>query len=116
VVELVAAQARLTPDGVAAESDGVCLSYQGLCTGADRLAWRLRAMGVNVGSLVGPCLEPGPELVLAVLGAMGIEIPLGAVFDGRTIKGQAISLLSAFAEEQQEEVFSVRDELDKAQG
>ncbi|TYR63265.1 non-ribosomal peptide synthetase [Streptomyces parvus] len=77
--ELVAAQARQRPDAVAVEFDGRKLTYAELVTGANRLAWRLRAAGVRDGDLVGVCVERSldlPVVLLAVLTAGAAYVPL----------------------------------------
>ncbi len=79
VHELFAAAAARTPDAPAISFRGSTVTYAGLERGADRLARRLRALGVGPESRVGLCLERTPELVaamLAVLRAGGAYVPL----------------------------------------
>jgi amino acid adenylation domain-containing protein len=77
--DLVAAQARRTPDATALVGGGESLTYAQLEARADRLARRLRALGVGPEVRVGVCLERSCEAVvalLAVLKAGGAYLPL----------------------------------------
>ena len=65
---LVERQARRTPDAIAVESGDVRTTYRELTARADRVARRLRAHGAGPDSLVGVCLDRGPELAAALLG------------------------------------------------
>ncbi|MEU0171620.1 amino acid adenylation domain-containing protein [Streptomyces iakyrus] len=76
---LVAEQARLHPDAVAVEFGTAHLSYRQLDARANQIAHALVAAGVRRGSLVGVCLERGPDAVAALLGvwkAGGGYVPL----------------------------------------
>ncbi|WP_162876944.1 non-ribosomal peptide synthetase, partial [Pseudomonas viridiflava] len=76
---LFEAQVARTPDAVALESAGVCLSYRQLNEAANRLAHHLIGQGVQTESRVAVCLQRGPQLVvglLAVLKAGGAYVPL----------------------------------------
>ncbi|MEE4753798.1 amino acid adenylation domain-containing protein [Pseudomonas alliivorans] len=76
---LLEAQVARTPDAVALESAGVCLSYRQLNEAANRLAHHLIGQGVQTESRVAVCLQRGPQLViglLAVLKAGGAYVPL----------------------------------------
>ncbi len=68
VRELVAAQAAARPDAVAVVHDGLSWSYERLAERAAELAGYLRYAGIGAESIVGVCLERGPELVAAILG------------------------------------------------
>ncbi|QAT85340.1 long-chain-fatty-acid--CoA ligase [Corallococcus coralloides] len=77
--ELIDAQARRTPDAVAAAVAGSALTYRELNARADRLAAHLRERGVTGGQHVGVCEERSLELVvglLAILKAGGAYVPL----------------------------------------
>jgi amino acid adenylation domain-containing protein len=79
--ELLAAQAARTPEAPAlrCEPDAGWLSYGELDARAERLARRLRGMGVGPGVLAGVCMERSVEMVvalLAVLKAGGAYVPL----------------------------------------
>ncbi|WP_122874937.1 non-ribosomal peptide synthetase, partial [Pseudomonas viridiflava] len=76
---LFEAQVARTPDAVALESAGVCMSYRQLNEAANRLAHHLIGQGVQTESRVAVCLQRGPQLVvglLAVLKAGGAYVPL----------------------------------------
>jgi amino acid adenylation domain-containing protein len=64
--ELVAEQARRTPDAVAVSQGGRALTYRELDSFADALAARLRAAGVDGGAIVAVVLERSIELVVAL--------------------------------------------------
>jgi len=82
VHDLFAAEARRAPEAVAVESveeGGARLTYGELEARANRLARRLRRLGVGLEVPVGLCLERSAELVvamLAVLKAGGAYVPL----------------------------------------
>jgi amino acid adenylation domain-containing protein/non-ribosomal peptide synthase protein (TIGR01720 family) len=76
---LVEAQAASSPDAIALAMDGEAFSYGELNRRANRLARRLRGLGVGPDILVGVGLESSPERVvalLAVLKAGGAYLPL----------------------------------------
>ncbi|MFC9678286.1 amino acid adenylation domain-containing protein [Streptomyces sp. NPDC056948] len=77
--QLVAAQARRTPDRVAVVRGDASISYAELDARADRLAWTLYEHGLRPDSVVGVCLDRGIDSVvaqLAVLKAGGAFLPL----------------------------------------
>jgi amino acid adenylation domain-containing protein len=79
--ELFAAQAARTPEATAVESGAERLTFRELDDRTDRLAHRLRGLGVGPDALVGVCVERSPEMVvalLAVLKAGGAYLPLAA--------------------------------------
>ena len=79
VHELLEAQARRTPNGVAVEFRDQRLTYRELDERSTKLANHLRRLGVTVESLVGVCLDRSAEMVIAVLGIMkagGAYVPL----------------------------------------
>ena len=65
---LIAARARTIPDAVAVTCDGASVSYGELVRRAARLARYLRQAGAGRETVVGLCLERGPEMVTAILG------------------------------------------------
>ncbi|HSU82438.1 MAG TPA: AMP-binding protein, partial [Thermoanaerobaculia bacterium] len=77
--ELFAAEARRAPDAVAVETGDTRLTYGELEARANRLARRLRRLGVGPEAPVGLCLERSVELVVAMLGVLkagGAYVPL----------------------------------------
>ncbi|MDO3679095.1 non-ribosomal peptide synthetase [Paenibacillus ehimensis] len=79
VHELFEEQAAGTPDRIAVIAGEQRLTYRELNAGANRLAHRLKSLGVGADTLVGVCLGRSPELVtslLAVLKAGGAYVPL----------------------------------------
>ena len=76
---LFAAQVARTPDATAVEDDHRRLSYGDLEHRANRLAYILRAQGVQPESVVGICLTRGVDLVVALLAtwkAGGAYLPI----------------------------------------
>ncbi|KUJ69435.1 non-ribosomal peptide synthetase [Streptomyces albus subsp. albus] len=72
-------RARIAPDAPAVRFEGRTLGYGELNRRANRLAHRLRRLGVGRDVLVGVCMERSPDLVvslLAVLKAGGAYVPL----------------------------------------
>ncbi len=79
VHQLVEAQAKRTPEAVAVSCEGQSLSYGELNAQANRLAHRLRGLGVGPEVLVAICVERSLEMVvglLAILKAGGAYVPL----------------------------------------
>jgi amino acid adenylation domain-containing protein len=77
--ERFAEQARRTPDAVAVRYEEASLSYRDLNIRANRLAHRLRALGVQPDTLVALGLERSLDLVVAVLAVLkagGAYVPL----------------------------------------
>ncbi|WP_434047551.1 MULTISPECIES: amino acid adenylation domain-containing protein [Sorangium] len=79
VHELFEAQVERTPEAVAVVFEQQQLTYRALNARANRLAHRLRALGVGPETLVGVCAERSVELVVGLLGVMkagGAYVPL----------------------------------------
>jgi amino acid adenylation domain-containing protein len=77
--QLVEAQAKRRPNAVALTFPGARLSYFELNRLANRLAARLRRLGVGPETTVGLCVERSPEAVLGFLGVLkagGVYVPL----------------------------------------
>jgi amino acid adenylation domain-containing protein len=76
---LFQAQAAATPDAVALCFESERVTYAQLDARANRVARRLRAMGVRAETRVAVCAERSPELVAALLGVLkagGAYVPL----------------------------------------
>ncbi len=72
-------QVARTPDGVAAELDGTPVTYAELNADANRIARRLRDLGVGQETLVGVSMAPSPRRLAVLLGIMkagGGYVPL----------------------------------------
>ncbi|MFD1322791.1 amino acid adenylation domain-containing protein [Micromonospora sonneratiae] len=83
VHRLIEQQARLAPTAVALRQGVVKVYYAELELRANRLAHRLRTLGVGPGTVVGICLPRSPDLavsVLAVLKAGGAFLPLDPAY------------------------------------
>jgi amino acid adenylation domain-containing protein len=81
--ERFAERARLTPDAVAVRCEQQSLSYRELNIRANRLAHRLRALGVRPDTLVALGLERSLDLVVAVLAVLkagGAYVPLDPAY------------------------------------
>ena len=79
VHEAFEAQVARTPDGVAAELDGETVTYAEMNADANRIARRLRDLGVGRESLVGVSMAPSPRRLAVLLGIMkagGGYVPL----------------------------------------
>lgn len=77
--DLFTAQVARTPEAIAVEDDHRRLSYADLDRRANRLAYILRAQGVQPESVVGVCLTRGVDLVVALLAtwkAGGAYLPI----------------------------------------
>ncbi|MBV9773534.1 MAG: amino acid adenylation domain-containing protein, partial [Gemmatimonadetes bacterium] len=87
--DLVAEQARRTPDAPVVLFEGRALSYAALEEDAGRLARRLRRHGVGPEVRVGISLPKGPEMavaVLAVLQAGGAYVPLDPAYPAERLE------------------------------
>ena len=81
-------QAKLRPEAVALVASGVSLTYAELNARANRLARRLRAMGVGPEVLVGLCAGRSARTVvglLAILKAGGAYVPLDPAYPAERI-------------------------------
>ncbi|HEX7312964.1 MAG TPA: amino acid adenylation domain-containing protein [Pyrinomonadaceae bacterium] len=79
VHQLIERQAARTPDAVAVEFEDQRVTYAELNSRADRLALRLRSLGVGPEVRVGLCLGRSHELVIGLLGVLkagGAYVPL----------------------------------------
>ncbi|MDQ6911444.1 MAG: amino acid adenylation domain-containing protein [Verrucomicrobiota bacterium] len=76
-------QVDKTPRATAVQDDADSLSYRELNRRANRLAHQLRSLGVQRETLVGVCLEPSTDLLVALLAVMkagGAYVPLDASY------------------------------------
>lgn len=83
VAQLFEQVAAACPDAIAVVSGCRQLTYDELNTRANRLAHRLRRMGVAAETRVGCCIERSPELIvalLAILKAGGAYVPLDPAY------------------------------------
>ncbi|GHH24533.1 non-ribosomal peptide synthetase [Streptomyces rubradiris] len=81
-------QATLRPDAEAVYCQGVTLTYAQLDASANRLARRLRALGVGRDVMVGICLERSLDMVVAVLAVLkagGAYVPVDPKLPGDRI-------------------------------
>ena len=86
--ELIAAQARRTPDLVAVVFERERLTYRELDRRADRLAQRLRARDVGPDTLVGLLMERSLEMVVGILGILkagAAYVPIDAAYPAERI-------------------------------
>ena len=77
--QLFEAQAERTPQAIAAVSGGDQLTYEQLNRKANRLAHRLRKLGIGTDVLVAFYLQPSVDLIVGVLGILkagGAYVPL----------------------------------------
>ncbi|OLF05233.1 hypothetical protein BLA60_36860 [Actinophytocola xinjiangensis] len=70
IPELVGRWARETPDALAVVAGDTEHTYAELDAEANRLARRLRSLGARPETVVGVCLDRGPELMPALLGVL----------------------------------------------
>ncbi len=78
-----AEQAGLTPEAIALSFEDQRLSYRELNRRANRLAWRLRELGVGAESLVGLVAGRTPESIVGILGILkagGAYLPLDPAY------------------------------------
>jgi len=87
--ELFAEQVARSPDAVAVVCERDSLSYAQLNQAADRLAARLRVLGVAADQPLGLCAERSLELVVGILGILkagGAYLPLDPVYPSDRIR------------------------------
>src|SRR5262249_38360201 len=83
VHELIAEQARRTPDAVAVVLEDHPVSYGDLDRRANAIARTLRGRGVGRGAFVGLCVERSAEMVIGLLGILksgAAYVPLDPAF------------------------------------
>ncbi|NUL36777.1 amino acid adenylation domain-containing protein [Kosakonia sacchari] len=86
--EMFEAQARRSPQAVAAVFEGSSLTYDALNRRANTLAHQLIRMGVRPNDRVAICLERGLDMVIGILGILkagGGYVPLDPVYPGERL-------------------------------
>jgi amino acid adenylation domain-containing protein len=89
VHELVADQARRSPDAVAVQFGAQRLTYADLDARANRLGAYLQELGVGPDTVVGICAERSLEMVVAVLGVLkagGAYAPIDPAYPAERVK------------------------------
>jgi amino acid adenylation domain-containing protein len=79
ISDLIEAQVDRSPEAIAVDFEGQSITYRELDRRANRLARRLRALGVRRDALVGLCLERSIDMMVALLGVLksgGAYVPL----------------------------------------
>ena len=88
VHQLFEAQARKTPDGIAAAFESEQLTYRELDRRANQLANYLRSTGVKPGVMVGVFVERSLDMIVALLGVMkagGAYVPMDPTYPAERI-------------------------------
>ena len=81
--ELFEVQAKRTPQAVAVEFEGRCLTYAELDARSSQFGEHLQALGIGPDVLVALYVERSPEMVIALLGILragGAYLPLDKIF------------------------------------
>ena len=89
IKDLFEEQVARTPDATAVVFGADRLTFAALNARANRIAWRLRELGVGPGSLVGILMEKSLDLVPAVLGVVksgGAYIPIDPAYPRERIE------------------------------
>jgi amino acid adenylation domain-containing protein len=87
--QLFEGQVERTPNGVAVVYEDEQLTYQELNRRANRVAYRLRSLGVRGDTLVGLCLDRSLEMLVGLLGILkagGAYLPLDPVAPDARLK------------------------------
>ncbi len=87
---LIRAQGGRTPDAIAVVFEGAALSYGELGRRANRLANRLRRLGIGVDDLIGVAAERSLDLVIALIGSLrsgGAYVPLDPTYPALRLAG-----------------------------
>jgi amino acid adenylation domain-containing protein/non-ribosomal peptide synthase protein (TIGR01720 family) len=89
IVSLFEAQVRTTPDNVAVVFEGQSLTYAELNSRVNRAAHALMALGVQVDTLVGLCVDRSLEMVVGLLGILkagGAYVPLDPAYPEKRLR------------------------------
>ncbi len=87
--KLFSSQVKHTPDAVALIFGDQLLTYREVEQRANQVAHELQMCGVMRGTIVGICLEPGPLVVIVILGIMkagGAYLPLDPSYPGERLR------------------------------
>ncbi len=88
VPQLIAQQARLTPDTTALVAGDQTMSYAELNRRANQLAHHLQALGAQPDTIIGICVERSCDLVVGLLGILkagGAYLPIDLAFPAERI-------------------------------
>jgi len=109
--ELVAENARTSPERIAVIGQDERLTYAELWQRAERIAARLQALGVGAGSLVAVCMKRSPNLLAVLLGVMesgAAYVPLDPDFPRERLAGMIEDSQARVLISEQEVVASVQ--------
>src|SRR5262249_14556274 len=83
LAQLFEAQAKRSPDAIALVDGHERISYAELNARANRVAHRLRSLGVGPGKLVGVCVKRSWRMIVGILGTLkagGAYVPLDPAY------------------------------------
>lgn len=89
VYSLFENQVKSNPDSVAVSFNGKNITYKKLMDESDKLAYLLQTAGVNIGDIVGLCLNRSIEMVIALLGILksgAAYLPLDPFFPDKRLE------------------------------
>jgi amino acid adenylation domain-containing protein len=95
--DLVAAQARATPDATAVLFGEQRLTYAALDAAADRMAGRMRALGAGPGAIVAIAMSCSERMVVAMLAAMKAGAAYLPLDPGQPLERLALTIDDASA-------------------
>ena len=87
--QLFEAQVQQHPDQIAIRFSGQSLTYQELSDRSNQFAHYLQKLGVNSEAIIGICLEPSLEMIIAMLGILkagGVYLPLDPSYPSERLK------------------------------
>jgi amino acid adenylation domain-containing protein/non-ribosomal peptide synthase protein (TIGR01720 family) len=98
--QLVEAHAAATPEAAALASPGHSVTYAEMNARANRVAHRLRSLGVSTGALVLLCIDRSIEMVIGLLGIMkagAAYVPLDTTYPAERLRFTAHDTGARFA-------------------